>query len=130
MAGWFAVSLTTSAAVAGLSVAAMTMRAPEVDHVPRDAVQREASVQSRLAFELLVKDYLAKFPSHVGELTVDQLRAAPIGSGALRNGDYPDAWKVTVKPSGDLAWCTPVASRLHRSFSSQGISLESLKCVG
>lgn len=130
MAGWFAVSLTTGAAVAGLSVAAMTMRAPETAHVPRHALQREANVQSRIAFEHLVKDYLVRNPAHVGELTVEQLRGSSIGSSALRNGDYPDVWKVTVKPSGELSWCTPVASRLHLSFAAQGVSLESLKCTG
>ncbi|HSV55211.1 MAG TPA: hypothetical protein VLJ57_24010 [Burkholderiaceae bacterium] len=129
MAGWFALTLTTGAAATGLSVAALTLRAPAREEVLHNPVQREAQAQGRLRFEFLVQEYLARNPEFVGEVTASQLQSAHLASPALRSGDFPPSWRATVVAGGKVTWCTPLAGRSQGALAAHGFSLESLKCA-
>ena len=128
MASWFMATTVIGLAALGMG-AGVAWRTPGQGVQRLTSNQQEAVAQTRISFEYLVREYVAKNSGYVGIITIAQIRDSNVGAPGLRSANYPASWKAIVS-AGNIKWCTPITAKQTYAFMSiEGVTLESLKCT-
>lgn len=126
MGVWLLSAVAAGLAAIGLSFGLMTIPAHERP-IP-EGVGQEAASQARIAFELLVHEFMSKNGGFAGTLRASDLRGAGASSQSLTRGDLPSYWYATVAANGTVQFCTNVPDRIRPALLIKGFTLESLTC--
>lgn len=127
MGVWLVTVVGTGLAVLGMTMGVLTM--PAAERPVRNEMLQKSGAQSRIAFELLVRDYLKRNSTFVGVLSPADLRAAGVSSSSLANGSFAPGWYATVAAGGLITFCAGVPARARPAMLNMGFDLESLTCA-